>query len=161
MHQLKSGPAVAGSRKAEEFFAEAFFVDHTSGATEACTPAQRARARSRPLPTKRSLLGCPSSPLDAFTRGIMRLRRRRDRCNAHVIGCWYGAAHLHCVQRCPQLVSGHRQGRQVLRCWRTPHCRPQANCRRPRCISPCGKRLRIGHARMLFNSVGASIGSTS
>ena len=47
-HQLKSGPAVAGSRKEEEeeFFAQAFFVDHTSGKTEACTPAQRARVGS-------------------------------------------------------------------------------------------------------------------
>ena len=74
------------------------------------------------------------------------LRRRRDRCKAHAIGCWYGAAYLQRVMRCPQLLSGHRRGCQVLRCWRTPHSRPQANCLRPRCISRCGKRLCIGSA---------------
>ena len=70
--------------------------------------------------------------LDAFARGLTRLRRRRDRCEAHVFGCWYGAAYLPHVMRCPQLLSGHRRGCQVLRCWRTPHSRPQANCLRPR-----------------------------
>ena len=34
--------------------------------------------------------------------GLTRLRRRRNRCDAHVIGCWYGAAHLQRVTRCPQ-----------------------------------------------------------
>ena len=163
MHQLKSGPAVAGSRKEEEevLFCGSLFCRPHFGSNGSLY-ARAARTRSLAATPDEALPAwLPFSPLDAFTGGIMRLRRRRDRCNAHVIGCWYGAAHLHRVQRCPQLVSGHRQGRQVLRCWRTPHCRPQANCRRPRCISPCGKRLRIGHARMLFNSVGASIGSTS
>ena len=83
---------------------------------------------------------------DAVTRGLTRLRRRRGRCKAHAIGCWYGAAYLQRVMRCPQLLSGHRRGCQVLRWWRTPHSRPQANCLRPRCISRCGKRLCIGSA---------------
>ena len=55
----------------------------------------------------------------------------------------YGPAHLQRITRCPQQQSGHRRGCQVLRCWRTPHNRPQANCFRPRCISRCGKRLFI------------------
>ena len=64
---------------------------------------------------------------DAVTRGLSgltRLRRRRDRCKAHAIGCWYGAAYLQRVMRCPQL--GARRGCQVLRCWtERPHSRPQ------------------------------------
>ena len=83
---------------------------------------------------------------DAVTRGLTRLRRRRDRCKAHAIGCWYGAAYLQRVMRCPQLLSGHRQGCQVLRCWRTPHSRSQANCPRPRCICRCEERLCIRSA---------------
>ena len=69
-HQLKSGPAVAGSRKAEEFFAEAFFVDHTSRETEAhahTTPAQRARARARPLKAKLPAWSL-ASPLRTLSR---------------------------------------------------------------------------------------------
>jgi hypothetical protein len=62
MHQLKSGPAVDGSRKEEEdhFFAQAFFVDHTSGETEDYAHRRNAQ-RARPLLAKRSLLGRPPS----------------------------------------------------------------------------------------------------
>ena len=83
--------------------------------------------------------------LDAFTRGLTRLRRWRDRCDAHAIGCWYGAAHLQRVMRCPQPQSGHRRGCQVLRCYSTPHSLPQANSKRPHSINRCEERLFVGN----------------
>ena len=46
---------------------------------------------------------------DAVTRGLTRLRTpeaaRPLQLKAHAIGCWYGAAYLQRVMRCPQLLS--------------------------------------------------------
>ena len=138
-------------------------------------PRRPRRGARRPVPHPVARKSSPATIADSrvapfkrvffwsrrFTRGLTEAPERRDRCDAHVIGCWYGAAHLQRVTRCPQLLSGHRRGFQVLRCWRTPHSRPQANCPRPRCIFRCEERLCIRSACTLFNSVGASIGSTS
>ena len=100
----------------------------------------------------------PSSACSPEARRL----RPSPHCDDDVIGCWCGAAHLRRFMRCPQPQSGHWRGCQVIRCWRTPHSRPQANCIRPRGIRWCEKRLYIGSACMFcFNSVGASIGSTS
>ena len=77
---------------------------------------------------------------DAVTRGLTRLRRRRDRCKAHAIGCWYGAAYLQRVMRCPQLLSLATGG--AARC------------------SAAGERLIAGHRPTVFGRV-ASAGAES
>ena len=63
----------------------------------------------------------PSSACSPEARRL----RPSPHCDDDVTGCWCGAAHLRRFMRCPQPQSGHWRGCQVIRCWRTPHSRPQ------------------------------------
>ena len=102
-----------------------------------------------------------SFPLDAYTHAPHGAPRRRVRCVDHRNGYQYGEARRQSVTLCQKLQSGHRRHCELLRCCSTPQNRLQNSSKRPLSINRCEERLFIEDSQRLFNSVGASIGSTS